>query len=166
MHIRFRVFVLCSLYYLVPFQYQRDVCQHKTVVKSFDYHYRISTLIRQRFYIEKKPCAFMWTLCTSVKVTSAALRKSYGSPSVNEVTPKDMGIWWRHQMETFSALLAFLMGNSPVTGEFPTQRPVTWSFDVFFDLRLNQSLSKQWRRRWFETSSRSLWHHCDDWHWT
>ena len=38
-------------------------------------------------------------------------------------------------METFSALLAICAGNSPVTGEFPTQRPVTRSFDVFFDLR-------------------------------
>ena len=45
--------------------------------------------------------------------------------------------WWRHQMETFSALLAICAGNSPVSGEFPAQRPVTLSFDVFFDLRLN-----------------------------
>ena len=45
--------------------------------------------------------------------------------------------WWRHQMETFSALLAICAGNSPATGEFPAQRPVTRSFDVFFDLRLN-----------------------------
>ena len=36
-------------------------------------------------------------------------------------------------METFSALLAICAGNSPVPGEFPTQRPVTRSFDVFFD---------------------------------
>ena len=41
-------------------------------------------------------------------------------------------------METFSALLAFCAGNSPVTGEFPAQRPVARSFDVFFDLRLNK----------------------------
>ena len=41
-------------------------------------------------------------------------------------------------METFSALLAICTGNSPVTGEFPTQMPVTQSFDVFFDLRLNK----------------------------
>ena len=46
-------------------------------------------------------------------------------------------------METFSALLAICAGNSPVPGEFPAQRPVTQSFDVFFDLRLNQRLSKQ-----------------------
>ena len=37
-------------------------------------------------------------------------------------------------METFSALLILCAGNSPVTGEFPAQRPVTRSFDVFFDL--------------------------------
>ena len=40
-------------------------------------------------------------------------------------------------METFFALLALCAGNSPVTGEFPAQRPVTRSFDAFFDLRLN-----------------------------
>ena len=39
-------------------------------------------------------------------------------------------------METFSVLLAICAGNSPVTCEFPAQRPVTRSFDVFFDLRL------------------------------
>ena len=43
--------------------------------------------------------------------------------------------WWLHQMETFSALLAICAGNSPVIGEFPTQRLVTSSFDVSFDLR-------------------------------
>ena len=46
-------------------------------------------------------------------------------------------------METFSALLAICTGIAPVTGEFPAQRPVTQSFDVFFDLRLNKQLSKQ-----------------------
>ena len=51
--------------------------------------------------------------------------------------------WWRHQMETFSALLAICAGNSPAPGEFPVQRLVTRSFDVFFDLRLNKRFSKQ-----------------------
>ena len=44
--------------------------------------------------------------------------------------------WWHHQLETFSALLALCAGNSPLTGEFPAQRPVTQSFDVFCDLLL------------------------------
>ena len=67
--------------------------------------------------------------------------------------------WWRHQMETFSALLAISAGNSPVTGEFPAQRPVTRSFDVFFDLRSNKRLSKQSWGWWFGTPSHPLWHH-------
>ena len=71
-------------------------------------------------------------------------------------------IIWRHQMETFSALLAFCAGNSPVPGEFPAQRPVTRSFDVFFDLHLNKQLSKQWWGWWFETPSGSLWRQCNE----
>ena len=50
-----------------------------------------------------------------------------------------------------------LWGKS--TGDFPSQRPVTRSFDVFFDLRTSKRLSKQSRRWWFETPSRSLWRH-------
>ena len=46
-------------------------------------------------------------------------------------------------------------------GEFPTQRPVTRSFDVFFDLRLNKRLSKQPWGWWFETPSWSLWRQCN-----
>ena len=62
-------------------------------------------------------------------------------------------------METFSALLAICAENSPVSGEFPAQRPVTRSFDVFLDLRLNKRLSKQSWGWWFETPSWSLWRH-------
>ena len=73
-------------------------------------------------------------------------------------------IWsvsWRHQMETVSALLAICAGNSPVTGEFPAQRPVTRNFGVFFDMHLNKRLSKQSWYWWFETPSRSSWRHCN-----
>ena len=71
--------------------------------------------------------------------------------------------WWRHQMETFSVLLALCAGNSPVAGEFPSQRPETRNFDVFFDLHLNKRLSKQSRRRLVKTPWRSLWRHCSLW---
>ena len=74
----------------------------------------------------------------------------------------DYPSWWRHQMETFSALLAICAGSSPVPGEFPTQRPVTRSFDDFFDLRLNKRLSKQSWGWWLETLSRPLWRHRND----
>ena len=70
--------------------------------------------------------------------------------------------WWRHQTETFSALLTICAGKSPVTGEFPALRPVTRGFDVFFDLRLNKRLSKQSWGWWFETLLRPLWRHCND----
>ena len=82
------------------------------------------------------------------------------------VTDNQGTTWWRHQMETFSTLLALCVGNSPVTGEFPSQRPVTRSFRVFFVLSLNKCL---WGW-WFEMPSCSLWHHCNEefekgWHW-
>ena len=70
--------------------------------------------------------------------------------------------WWRHQMEIFSASLALCAGNSPVIGEFPSQSPVTRSFDVFYDLSMNKRLSIQSWGWWFETPSRSLWRHCND----
>ena len=52
-------------------------------------------------------------------------------------------------------------GNSPVIGEFPSQRPVTRSFDVSFDLRLDKRSRKQSWGWWFQTPSRSLWRHCN-----
>ena len=69
--------------------------------------------------------------------------------------------WWRHQVETFSAILALCAGNSPVTGEFPSQSPVTRYFDVFFHLCLNKRLSRQSWGWWFDTPSRVLWRHCN-----
>ena len=56
-----------------------------------------------------------------------------------------------------SALLAFCA----VPGEFSAQRPVTRSFDVFFDLHLKKQVSKQSRGWWYETSSGSLWRQCN-----
>ena len=53
---------------------------------------------------------------------------------------KESHAWWRHQMETFSALLALCAGNSSVNGAFPSQRPVMQSFDV--------SLICAWTKGW------------------
>ena len=80
------------------------------------------------------------------------------SPELYEI---DVNSWWRHQMETFFALLALCAGNSPVTDEFPSERPVTRSFYIFFNLHMNKQLSKQWTGRWFETPLRSLWRNCN-----
>ena len=67
-------------------------------------------------------------------------------------------IKWKH----FPHYWPFFAGNSLVPGEFPAQRPVTRSFDVFFDLRPNKRLSKQWWGLWFETPSSPLWRHCNE----
>ena len=50
-----------------------------------------------------------------------------------------------HQVETIFALLA------PCEVRFPSERPVTQSFDDFFYMRLKKWLSKLWRRWYFET---------------
>ena len=68
--------------------------------------------------------------------------------------------WWCHQMVAFSALLSICSGNSPVTSEFPTQRPVTRSCDFFY-MRLNERSSKQLCDWCSETPSRPLWRHCN-----
>ena len=78
------------------------------------------------------------------------------------LTSKTASTWWHNQMETFSALLANSAWNSLVTDEFPAQRPVRQSFDVFFGLHLNEWLSKQWWGWWFEMPSCPLWRHCNE----
>ena len=76
-----------------------------------------------------------------------------------------MGLPWSMMTSSnwniFSALLALWAGNSPANGEFPSQRPVTRSFDVFFDLRLNKRLGKQSWGWLFETPLCSLWRQCN-----
>ena len=64
-------------------------------------------------------------------------------------------------MEIFSALMAICAGNLPVPGEFPAQRPATQNLGVFFYLRPNKRLSKQWWGWWAETPSSPLWRHCN-----
>ena len=109
---------------------------------------------------------FQWKHClkkTHLKMSSVECRPLCSGCSVFNYHSCWRSCWiiWRlHEMKTFSALLALCVGNSPVTGEFASQRPVTRNFDVFFDLRLNKRVSKQSRRRWFETPSPSLWRYC------
>ena len=58
--------------------------------------------------------------------------------------------WWHHQMEAFSVLLALCVRNPPITGGFPSESPMTRSFDVFFGVRLNKRLNKQLIHLWFQ----------------
>ena len=62
-------------------------------------------------------------------------------------------------MTSSNANIFRVTGHSPLTSEFPEQRLVTRSFDVFIDLRLNKRLSKLWWSCWFQTPWRPLWCH-------
>ena len=74
--------------------------------------------------------------------------------------------YWTHWVRTHFHMMTSSNGNifrvtGHLCGEFPAQRPVTRSFDVFFDLLLNKRLRKQSWGWWFETLSLSLWRHCN-----
>ena len=97
---------------------------------------------------------------TETLVWEAAFLVREASFGVKSTTGKTWRAWkrkptrWRHQMETFSALLAFCAGNSPMNSPHKGQ----WRGAlIFFYLRLNKRLSKQSWRRSFETPSCALW---------
>ena len=105
---------------------------------------------------------FQWNIWQDNKVTHDRLQAVWLNSFTRFVSFHVFVGWtWRHQMETFSALLAICAGKSPVTGEFFVQSPVTRCFGVFFDLRLNKRFCKQWWGWCFETPSRPLWRHCN-----
>ena len=64
-----------------------------------------------------------------LQIYTLNLTTTFSHYKKNPITFEQECTWWRHQMETFSALLAICARNSPVPGEFPAQRPVTRSFD-------------------------------------
>ena len=83
-------------------------------------------------------------------------------PSNSQIRRPVAHLWRRGMGRLCEFIMTFSNGNSfRVTGEFTAQRPVTRSFDVLFDLRLNKRLSKQWWGWWFETPSHALWRHCN-----
>ena len=95
--------------------------------------------------------------CPSNVISSAVLfTNSYwrNVPWMNEMDK--ILAWRRNQMEAFSVLLALCERNPTVTGGFPSQKPVTPSFDIFFDLRLN----KRWNKT-MEVPAISDTHYCD-----
>ena len=95
----------------------------------------------------------MFSIASSQSESAATDVKVSGAPRF--FYSHDDVIKWKH----FPRYWSFCAGNSPVTGEFPSQRPVTRSFDVFY-LRLNKRFSEQSSGRWFETTpSCPLWRH-------
>ena len=84
----------------------------------------------------------------AVNVLSVSIKETYCLLTWQQTSDRSNGIhtWWRHQMETFSAILFLCVGNSPVTSEFPSQRPAPRSFDVFYpclNKRCEQTIETQ-----------------------
>ena len=110
----------------------------------------------------KTVCVFLGIFCmcsVMFRLVHAPSTRDTQQPCASQ--PHALSMMTSSNEHFFSALLALCAGNSPVPGEFPTQMPVTWSLNVFFDLRPNKRLGKQWWGRWFETPSISLWRHCN-----
>ena len=118
--------------------------------------------LRHLFYMQLCTCS---ACCTSEKRKSSGIFDILHLHTYCLISDIWDGMWanawWRHQMETFSALLALCAGKSQVTGEFPAQRPVTQRFDISLICTLNKWLSKQSCGWWFEKPSRSSWRHCN-----
>ena len=106
---------------------------------------------------DAKWCFFKrgYECCSFIMLLSRSIEKSH-------LYAKTSMALWRHQIETFSMLLAFCAGNSPMTGVFSAQRPVTQSIDVFFYRRLNKRLSEQSWGAWFEMPSLSFRRHSNE----
>ena len=122
-----------------------------------------STMLPVIEYVKSLGFQKMTILCSTGKLGPVW---SLTHDSKLEVGDKDIRRFLQHSMMTSSNGNIFhvtgpLCGNSPVTGEFPVQRPVTRSFDIFFDLYMNKRLSKQSWGWWFETPSHPLWRHCN-----
>ena len=97
----------------------------------------------------------LWIICRELACHYGAALCLLKTIAENPICLHEDVIKWKH----ITRYWPYVRGNSPVTGKFRAQRPVTRSFDVFFDLRLNKPLSKQSWGWWFETPSCSLWRH-------
>ena len=124
-------------------------------LRRYRAHYDVSVMVSLVFSV--CPCKYIY-----IKLATSLMTHHWSSYIITFLWNTNALVLATlcHQMETLSALLALCEGNPPVI----SQRPVTRSFVVFFDLRLNKRLSKQSRRQWFGTPSRSLWRPCNE-HW-
>ena len=132
-----------KIYWLIGVVFVRHLTNHDVIRFLHCYYFNVIEMQNELFiHSSKKLLCFNWF----------GIYKEYTNDHDSNImqdyhcfiSPS----WWRHQKEKDSVLLALCAGNSPVTGEFPSQRPVTRSFDVFFDVLLNKWLSKQSRSRW------------------
>ena len=123
------------------------------------YHHQIRNvnhqpLFRVRSWNNWMRCMFYYVLTRvlglDMLLSRATCRELWG-PSWHGAVIK-----WKHLPRYWP-----LWGESTGNRWIPLTKPVTRSFDIFCDLRLNKRLSKQSGLRCFETPSRSLWRHCN-----
>ena len=125
----------------------------------------------------KTVCIFLGIYCIYCVLSISLIFNSWGKLATNwqNISRPNFGYWWtwwsypmgcnwQKDMMTSSnrniiCITGPLCRKLPVTGEFPSRRPVTWSW-FFFDLHLNKRLGKQSRCWWFEMPLLSFWHHC------
>ena len=104
---------------------------------------------------------FSWNILVLSEYSGYSIIRVKPRPIVkSRKSRRDILAWRRHQMETFSALLAISVGNSPVPGDSPRTKASDTELWCF-DLRLNNRLGKQLSGWLFETLSRPLWRHCN-----
>ena len=123
----------------------------KTCFRGSSYNFIAPfSILPTRLFLQNTDNSFLThSYLTDVITVRPRPRSSYLNTNLiwQEITLKncqrELMTWRRHQMGIFSALLAICAGNWPVTGEFPAQRPVRRSFDVFFDERLSKQ-SRGW----------------------
>ena len=103
--------------------------------------------------------------CRYTSLHPGPLCKVIGNMFKGLVMGMSMCLTWIHddviKRKHIPCCWPFVKGIRRSPLDSPHKGPVTRSFGVFFDLRLNKLLSKQSRRRWFGTPSRSLWRHCN-----
>ena len=155
-HIQLHFLIFHFVYHqsiFVHFKHLHPQTTYQPIGLSMDYKHAIDHPVGLHSWRRNSVLSF----CTHPTISERLLLFTHQSHTAGPFCAP----WWRHQMETLSALLVLCVGNSPVTGEFPSQRPVTRGFDVFFNPCMNKRLSKQSRRWWVETPSRWSWRHCN-----
>ena len=151
-----RIFLLLLLFVLFAYllQYKIDMYAAANIITTYK-TYAICVYVKlyiilaylQDCFSDAVKWACCMHLCKTIAVTKSCLR--YGRFCSFMMTSSRGNIF----------RVTGPLCRWPVTGEFPSQRPVTRRFDFFFNLRLNKRLSKQSWGWWFETPAGSLWRH-------
>ena len=107
-------------------------------------------------YIHENPAIRSFGIFFEVNLNKQSIYRWYGTPwhtcDIRLKIP-----WWRHCIETLSALLSICEGNQPVTSAFPPQRECNVQLCCFPCCDPEQAVRLIIQCQWFETS----WGSCD-----